>query len=515
MEPAEKERKQKTECYNCYRLIPSDSKFCPYCGHNQLERSGYTLRSNVADVTPQPPQPTQPQPSVPPYAYATPPQQGYSGYSPYRQQPSMAQRSAGVDWVDVAKYGGVIGTLFFVVLLIIELVYALYGFTYIPQMNTVLIKSPFYFITPFFVGVYAISGPWYGIIYVLCVIAATVSLAYVLKTSGTFTNELRLKSRGIQSSTLFLVGTMVMAYYFISVVVELVLLGTGTPVTSPDFAAAPWYMNVWGFVFAPVWEEIAARVLLIGLPLLIVAFVSRSRDRPWWKYLAGGNFAMKPIPVFFLILSSVMFGLGHWLAGSGWGLWKIFPATLAGLFMGFLFLKKGLFAAIIFHFGVDAQTLLLLGPTANAAVTDFVGVVAVIWVVVGAIFFIYYLLLAMSHVFAKELLPQKVMLRYSAEAATLAEGAPSSPASASPPQQYAPGDSGRVEAPRAGNQPDLHPYRPAHDTGATVMRDPHAPVHAVPGEPVFGYMCSRCGSLEAKYKDGKFVCVYCGQESDR
>ncbi len=497
MEPTETGKRQKVECYNCYRLIPDDSKFCPYCGHNQEEKSGYTLRPNGSEQATQASQNIHTAQAPAPFAQP-PTGPGAYGYSPYGQGISGIRSSEGFSWVDLAKYGGVVGTILFLAVVLMELAAAIYGFSYLPQMDAFPYMFPFYFITPFVVGVYAITGAGYGIIYVLFVMIAAVAFAYVLRNSGNFLKELRPVSRGIQSSTIFLIATLVMTYYFINMVVVLVVMGVGYPVSTPNFQSGPWFMTVWQLVFAPVWEEIAARVILIGLPLLIIAAVTRTSDRKWWQYLAGGNFEMKPAVVFFLILSSVMFGLGHWLADSGWGAWKILPAALSGLFMGYLFLKKGLYASIIFHFSVDSQALLILSPNSNEAVYYFVASVSLIWVIIGAVFFIYYFLVMLGFISSRNLLPQKVSERYVSGVAVSSStaGVEAAPGQV---QQHA------VEP--------VHPYRPSE--AGPVMRNPHAPVPSAPGEPVFGYICSNCGSLEARYKDGKFVCVYCGHESDK
>ncbi len=506
METGDREGRQRIECYNCYRLIPTDSKFCPYCGHNQQERSGYTLRQEAgkqaepqtsAGVQQVQPVPMYGQPAAAPLPYG------------YGQGHAYTSSSEGFTWVDLAKYAGVVGTVLFLVLLFMEMAGSLYGFVYLPQMDAFPNYSPFYFMTPFVVGFYAIVGPGYGIIYVLFVMIAAVCLAYVLRASKTFIKELNPISRGVQSSALFTIATLVMAYYFINMVVVLVVLGTGSSVSTPNFQSGPWYMTVWQLVFAPVWEEIAARVLLIGLPLLIVAKLSASGGgRKWWSYLTGGNFKLGPAAVFFLILSSAMFGLAHWLADSGWGFWKILPAAVSGLFMGYLFLKKGLFASIIFHFSIDSQALLILSPNSNVAVYDFVAVAGLIWIVIGAIFFIYYLLLMLSYISSRDLLPKKVSSRYATGAAAVSAPAPAEVPAA---QQYAPQENSLQRQVIPGQ--NLHPYRPPD--GTPIMRNPHSPVPGAPGEPAFGYICTNCGSLEARYKDGKFVCVYCGHESDK
>jgi len=50
-----------------------------------------------------------------------------------------------------------------------------------------------------------------------------------------------------------------------------------------------------------------------------------------------------------LILTSVFFGLVHYLAGSGWGIGKVTSASLAGLILGLVYLRYGIHASILLH----------------------------------------------------------------------------------------------------------------------------------------------------------------------
>ena len=114
------------------------------------------------------------------------------------------------------------------------------------------------------------------------------------------------------------------------------------------------------FSEAAVYEEIAFRVVLFGLPMVIVGLITRQKG--FLKNL-GGGFGVSKIAILFLIISSVIFAYAH---VSGWGLWKMFPVLLGGLAMGYLFMKFGLYASIMFHMindymGVWAVTIPTLG----------------------------------------------------------------------------------------------------------------------------------------------------------
>ena len=114
------------------------------------------------------------------------------------------------------------------------------------------------------------------------------------------------------------------------------------------------------FSEAAVYEEIAFRVVLFGVPMVIVGLITKQKG--FLKNL-GGGFGVSKIAILFLIISSVIFAYAH---VSGWGLWKMFPVILGGLAMGFLYMKFGLYASIMFHMindymGVWAVTIPTLG----------------------------------------------------------------------------------------------------------------------------------------------------------
>jgi len=102
---------------------------------------------------------------------------------------------------------------------------------------------------------------------------------------------------------------------------------------------------------ASVWEELVVRVLLLGLPLLVVeAVAGRGLPHAPWRYLLGGKIEVNGAAVGFLFFSATVFGLAH---VPGWDLWKFPPAFVTGLLLGYLFLRYGLHAAIVMHFLTD------------------------------------------------------------------------------------------------------------------------------------------------------------------
>ena len=161
----------------------------------------------------------------------------------------------------------------------------------------------------------------------------------------------------------------------------------------------PTWEHLYSLPEAPVMEELADRVLFIGIPLYFIhhwgirkrakhrAVKAESRDgwsplldargqyvqgspevneepdvdglfktiislfqRKNWKYILGGGFQIDTRTFMVLLVSSFIFALGH----IGWDWTKLFPTFLGGIMLGMLFLKKGVHACIMLHFAINS-----------------------------------------------------------------------------------------------------------------------------------------------------------------
>jgi membrane protease YdiL (CAAX protease family) len=65
---------------------------------------------------------------------------------------------------------------------------------------------------------------------------------------------------------------------------------------------------------------------------------------------ANGFFrGISPLEWALIILTSVVFGLAHYLLGGGWQVGKVSTAFLSGLVLGIMFVAYGAYAAILLH----------------------------------------------------------------------------------------------------------------------------------------------------------------------
>jgi membrane protease YdiL (CAAX protease family) len=144
------------------------------------------------------------------------------------------------------------------------------------------------------------------------------------------------------------------------------------------------------FTIAPLFEETTFRLIMLGVPVLILALVLFRDFSPLraakmlWRPSSGWDVdetggtetrrsfndsdpaifpgytseslrarAMRP-PVFvFLALSSLIFGYAHYASGAGWGPGKVSEAALAGLALGYLYVKYGFHASVLLHWSIN------------------------------------------------------------------------------------------------------------------------------------------------------------------
>jgi hypothetical protein len=259
-------------------------------------------------------------------------------------------------------------------------------------------------------------------------------------------SRLRAPDRHDASSGLVQLPQIFLAIFFFDYIYAIIVILSGTSPRIPPFGELPLWYQFFTFANASVWEEIAARTILCGIPLMLAYMLAhgarpqypeappepagqpgpspypapalsgdgrtfspappsrpplpltlsqylRSRtSRGLWGYFIGGGFRMGPLEVFFIVGSSIMFGIAH---VPGWDIWKLLPTFIAGLGFAYLFLKIGIHAAIILHFTFDYLDLTAgLVPGFDALFLFLV----LLWFAVGAFFFAHYIVQALKWV---------------------------------------------------------------------------------------------------------------------
>jgi len=348
-----------------------------------------------------------------------------------------------------------------------------------------------YVVTPWLVNFIELGDWWFFLYYVLLAAVIVISLIWMIRKSLVpLSNEVRGRSPEKGHSPLFTIGTLFMAILAFNVAFYAIVTALGVSTTTPEFVDSDLWRSLYGLAHASVWEEVVTRILLIGVPLLVIDLLRRSKrpERQMKKvssYILGGGFAIGRTEALLLVFSSTMFGIAHvW----SWDLWKIVPALVAGLAFGYLFLKLGVYASILLHFAFDFLSIpMQVWPDSIGAVM-VLGLLSLLWMAVGAPFLLYYIAKAVGWVTGRRIWPD-------------APWKTPAPANVLPPGYYPQ----HYQYPPAGHQQPGYQqpqYRPGNRPAPAPPAPPRSPT-------AFGYQCPYCGHGEAVYEDGRLICTKC------
>jgi hypothetical protein len=382
-------------------------------------------------------------------------------------------------WRDIGRTLSAMTMVSFGAYLVLCLFVLLYGINMVyPELETRAFRQ--YIMFTEVSHLMTISG---GILqgwYLFLVGAIVVSAIWVGLTSRRkFLNELTMKGEARNHSPFFdLCGLMFMVL-FINTVIAFALIGIGEAPISPIEEAETWEL-LFLLANASVWEELITRVLLIGLPLIAVDALLR-RPRKLRRYLLGGEIAIGKAEVALILLSSTAFGFGHL---ESWGAWKVFPAGLAGVVFGYMFLRHGLAASILLHFSFDYMSAPLMVFEDSTALFVVLQICVILWLGVGLVFAAYYTTRAVEFILSRRFFdaPRPVQTTTAA------------PSQWQPPPQ-------QVGTPSGWGQPQQDLQRRDAGQGAREY---------LPGFGS-GFICPACGSTAARWMAGGLQCMRCGR----
>ncbi|MDR0791303.1 MAG: CPBP family intramembrane metalloprotease [Methanomassiliicoccaceae archaeon] len=210
---------------------------------------------------------------------------------------------------------------------------------------------PILFLTPSPIALGYIHGIVAQSYYIFLVVAVLVSFIIIMYDSREGLKELfESKINKVTETPIYAVVTLFAATIAFNIILNMFLVASGNEPKVPDIwddpNYEPWMLH-YDLLNASVWEEVLCRVLMIGLPLMLLG-VMRT-DKAAWKRLFG-RFEMDRAAVILIIVSSAIFAYAHM---GGWDALKIIPTFVTGLALGYLFVKYGVHAAIMLHFLVD------------------------------------------------------------------------------------------------------------------------------------------------------------------
>jgi hypothetical protein len=288
---------------------------------------------------------------------------------------------------------------FFIALLVVSI-------SVVPVILTGGIQITLFLITPIPIGFLTLTGYSYLAWFVFIFIAIILSVLWLfLKSTKDTWASIRkplgdLKSRFASRSTISMIAQLFAAILFFDLVYLLVISLLGA---TPATQLAGSY-DQWEFMFllanASVYEEIITRILFIGLPLLLMAIASNVplKRKTIHRYFLGGGFELNRTTMILLTFSSFMFAAAHILS---WDIYKVPPTFMAGMALGYLYLKKGIFASILLHFSFNYFVVLGMLIEDNLVAYAFLSILLFMLTIAGAFFFSHYAIRA-SRFFSRE-----------------------------------------------------------------------------------------------------------------
>ena len=233
----------------------------------------------------------------------------------------------------------------------------------------------------------------YGFLYYYLFIVGTIifSLAYLIfidrKEISRSTMELYVRNRlRVPARSAFFDISMVFLSVISFTVIFYFFVDLFTKPTVPDIGKMSLWMQLYELARAGVWEELITRIPFIGIPLLFIHLYQGKRLLPPYKYITGGDIPIDRATLLLITLCGFMFGFVHML--GGWDAYKIIPAMVAGMGMGYLYARWGIWASITLHFSIDYLSMpsKFFGSEAFDLLTGF-------FIIFGTIIGVYFLFL--------------------------------------------------------------------------------------------------------------------------
>lgn len=175
---------------------------------------------------------------------------------------------------------------------------------------------------------------------------------------GSFTRALtRIMAEGYRDlKENGLVGTITWfsILVFSSVIIDFIQESLGVKISPPAFQNG--LVQFFQMTASPLTEEIGFRAILVGIPLFL--FFSHSASwRLFFKSLwnPSGHLQITNYKktMALVITVGIFFGAAHIISGTPWSPGKISQASLAGIIIGWVYVRYGLAPAILVHWGTN------------------------------------------------------------------------------------------------------------------------------------------------------------------
>ena len=270
------------------------------------------------------------------------------------------------------------------ILLLTSAAVAFYSLVYLPQyIGEMYFAIPFYVVIPIPVLIAFATGTYAYAWYVFLVIVISVSLMLFLYPGvPDYMKKLTEKPLSYKNTSIQEFSELYAAILFLVVAVTYIMYFLGVKVQGIGLEKQPTYVLMLNLLHASFYEELVVRFVFLGIPVYLYS-LARSRKIPWYR-IFGGNYEIGLVEIIIVLFSAAVFGIAHTPA---WGWWKFVPTFIAGIVMGYLYLRYGMHYSIMFHFLTDYWTI---AGNLNTQVGFVMDMLTMVILIAGVVFTVSY-----------------------------------------------------------------------------------------------------------------------------
>ena len=183
------------------------------------------------------------------------------------------------------------------------------------------------------------------------------SISYLGPDSSLLKTLSDLMSKGWKNLQNNALGSMITWFSILvlaSAVIETIQQNFGIKIESPQIQND--LIHFFQLTIAPLTEETGFRVILIGIPLFLIYSHSSSWKlffKSLWRpsaYLHITNYRKAMV---LIITIGLFFGAAHIISGTPWSTGKFSQATVAGIIIGWVYVRYGFAPAVLIHWATN------------------------------------------------------------------------------------------------------------------------------------------------------------------
>lgn len=170
----------------------------------------------------------------------------------------------------------------------------------------------------------------------------------------TLSNMMSRGWKGLRGNALVNMITWFSILIVASVAIEAVQQVFGVKIEAPP--SGNDLIRYFQISISPLTEEVGFRILLIGIPLFLMYSHSASWKaffRSLWMPSRYMNIEKYNRPMVLIITIGLLFGVAHIVSGTPWSPGKVTQATLAGIIIGWVYVRYGFAPAVLVHWATN------------------------------------------------------------------------------------------------------------------------------------------------------------------